>query len=96
MSKWIKNILITLVVIWIGYFLIMGEVNQRKASTEFCKQQCNYSPETKTWAINLKWFFDENQVESQMETEKSFPEKEFDGCIKYCKDLEVEYKYLTQ
>lgn len=96
MSEWVKKSLIALLILYVGYIIVVGEVRQRGATMDFCKEQCNYNPDKKTWDINLKWFFDENKVESRMDTEKSFSEKDFDGCINYCKDLESEYKYLTQ
>lgn len=95
--KIIKNLLITLAIVYFGYILIAGEVNQRKVTKEFCKQQCTYYPEEKKWGLNMKWFFDENEVESRIPTEKYFGEKELEGCMNYCKDdLNREFKYLTQ
>lgn len=95
--KIILNIIIALVIAYFIYTLINDEFKQNKASNDFCKQQCNYNPNTKTWDISMKWFFDENEVISRIETEKSFPEKEQIQCINYCKnDLQDEVKYLTQ
>ncbi len=94
--KIIRNVLIAIAIIYFGYVLIIGEVRQKKETTRFCKEQCNYNSDTKNWELNLKWIFDENQVESRIDTKKSFPEKEFNECINYCgKDLQNELKYLT-
>ena len=94
--KIIRNILLILIVVYFGYIIISGEIGHNKAVKEFCKQQCDYNPDTKNWSIDLQWFFDKEGLQSRMETKKSFPEKDLDECVKYCKDLEKEFKYLNQ
>jgi hypothetical protein len=95
----IKIVLIIVVVIYFGYILIMGEIKHHKAVMEFCKQRCNYYPNEKMWGIDLTQFFKDGgilpSVESRMDTEKYFQEKDLDKCIDYCKELEIEYKRLT-
>ena len=94
--KIIKHSLIVIVVFYFIYILVSGEIEHYKNVQTFCKQECNYNSNIKKWKIDLKWFFDEEGVESRMDTEKYFSEKDFDQCINYCRDLEEEFKYLTQ
>lgn len=96
-EKIIKTVKI-LLIIYIAYIvsmLVWSEIKSRKETQRFCKEQCNYYPDKKEWGLNLKWVFDENGVESNMDTEKYFSEKNLDECINYCKDLGEHLKYLT-
>jgi len=94
--KNIKIILIAAAIICFGYILISGEIKHAQGVSNFCKEQCNYDSTTQKWGLDLKWVFDEEDVESRIETKKSFLDKEFNQCISYCKDLEKELKYLTR
>lgn len=95
--KNLKNILIFLAVAYFLYALINGEVKQKNSSAQFCKEQCNYNVENKTWDLDLQSVFDEAGVTSRIDTKKSFPEKELNQCIDYCaKDLQRELKFQTQ
>lgn len=86
-NDWRKTGLIgLLVVIGIGY-LVWGEVRSYQATTIFCKQQCTYSATTKEWKLDVQSEFDAVGVSSTMETSKSFPEKDLDECINYCREL---------
>jgi hypothetical protein len=98
-NKWklIINILIIIGIIYFVYILISDEIKANKNTINFCKEQCVYKPETKTWDIDMTSYFKENGATSSIPTKKSFSEKDLDVCIKYCdKDLGKEFKFSTQ
>lgn len=91
-----SNILFIIGAVILVVFLIRDQVRHRNVVNEFCNQQCIYNPDQDKWDIDLKWVFDEQEVQSSMGAQKSFTGIDNTGCINYCRDLEVELKYLTQ
>lgn len=93
--KIFKILGIILLIIWIGYNIIYIEIKTRKNEIIFCKEQCNYDIENKKWFINLDWIFEEEGLESELETRREFSEKNLDECVEYCKTLGNHLKYLS-
>ena len=92
--KVVKIIGIVIIIVYFGYIIIWGEIKSHKETTRFCKEQCNYFPDKREWKLNLEWVFDKEGVVSNMDTQKSFSEKNLDECINYCRDLGEHLKYL--
>jgi hypothetical protein len=85
--QWWKTALLGIALLGFVYWLVDGEIKSYNGTTQFCKEQCTYTPDTKTWNLNVQSAFDEAGVSATMPTSKSFGEKDLDECIKYCRDL---------
>jgi hypothetical protein len=94
----IKHILkkgaLAIIVLWFVWVLSCETSESEKATKKFCKEQCNYDVGSETWFIDVGWIFEEEGLESNMETKKSFGAKNLDECIKYCDELGDHLKYL--
>ena len=95
-DKIIKVIAVIAIIFFIGY-IIFEELEARKATKIFCKEQCNYNSEDKKWELDLRSAFEDQGIlewESRMELVKSFPEKDLDECVEYCIDAGEHLKDL--
>jgi len=89
--NWIKQnwfkITIVLIIGVVSFYILKEDIDAKKQETKFCKEQCNYIPEKRSWEIDLGWVFQKYGVKTEAETKKVFSEKDLDECINYCKAL---------
>lgn len=96
-KKKIKNIVVITVLIASGCFLIFDKIRHNNAVTEFLKKECKYNSESKAWNFDIKWYLDENNLESISEPKKTFSGNNgYEECINYGRDLEREIRNLSE